>query len=162
MTNDEFATPAAPGGIDWQGLHQHLLLVEPLSNETGISTVHGPTNAVRASVSVLDGPAAGTVHEDALIFPKVLQGQVRSKIGQKVLGRLGQGVAKPGQTAPWMLLEATPQDVETARRFLASRKVPGLTQPNAPATHQQPAAQVPGQGWGQQPQQPTQHAEPPF
>lgn len=151
---DEFATPAQPGGVDWQPLMGSLLLIEPMSNETGIATVHGPANAVRASVAVLDGAHAGTTHEDALVFPKVLQGQLRTRIGQKVLGRLSQGLAKAGQTAPWLLQEATPADIDVARRWLAQQKPRGLAQPAAP-----PSTQVPGQ-WAQQPA--TSPAQPPF
>lgn len=148
---EQYASPSAPGdSIDWKQINGSLLLIQPLAIETNIPTVHGPATAVRASVTVVDGPRAGEVHEDALIFPRVLQGQVRSKIGAKVLGRLGQGVAKPGQTAPWMLQEATPQDIETANRMS-----PQGAQ-NRP--QQAPAAQ--GSPWGQQPQQAS--AQPPF
>lgn len=156
---EQFANPAAPGeSVDWQGLSGSLLLIEPTELVQGINTVHGVSNAVRANVTVIDGPQAGQRNEDALIFPKVLQSQVRGKIGQKVLGRLGQGVAKPGMSAPWMLHPATPDDIARANASVGSGQ------------HQQrPATGTPGQGWGQQPPQqgsvsqpgPTS-AQPPF
>ena len=32
---------------------------------------------------------------------------MKSKVGQKVLARIGQGTAKPGKSAPWILVDAT-------------------------------------------------------
>jgi hypothetical protein len=42
-------------------------------------------------------------------------------IGQKVLGRLGQGQGKPGQSAPWLLNEATAEDITKAEAWVPSR-----------------------------------------
>ena len=53
-------------------------------------------------------PVEGT--DGVLVFPRVLQSQLKPKVGQMVLGRLGQGTAKPGQSAPWMLTEPTDAD----------------------------------------------------
>jgi hypothetical protein len=53
------------------------------------------------------------------VFPKVLASQLRSSVGGKVIGRLGQGIAKPGQSAPWTLNAATDADKETGRKYLA-------------------------------------------
>lgn len=139
MSNDPFAAPAAPGeGIKWQDFNGALLLIEPKEVATGIQTSYGTTDAVRADVAVLDGPHAGATIPDTLVFPKVLQGQLKSQIGAKVLGRLGQGTAKPGQSAPWLLSEATDQDKQTGMQWL---------QQNATA---QPAAAAPPQGQPQQ------------
>jgi hypothetical protein len=118
-----FADPAAPSsGISYAELQGSLLLVKVIYVEDHIPTVHtkpGEKNsAVRADVTVLDGPAAGQEYLDALIFPKVLQGQLKSRVGQYVLGRLGQGVAKPGQSAPWMLEPATDEDKRKAEAHL--------------------------------------------
>lgn len=141
MTENPFATPAAAsGGIDLKSLLGALLIIEPHASEDGIQTVHGPSTAVRATVHVVDGPQANEVFEDALLFPKVLQGQLKSRIGQKVLGRLGQGVAKPGQSAPWVMQEAEPADIQTGTEYL-NRLQSG--QFAAPATQQQPAQQAP-------------------
>lgn len=117
MTNP-FATPAAASGLDLEALNGKLLLITPLKVEEGISTNFGLKDAVRADVVVLDGPDAGSENADTLIFPLVLIGQLRSRIGQKVLGRLGQGQAKPGQKPPWKLSEATPADQEIGMAWL--------------------------------------------
>lgn len=126
--SNPFAAPAASAGITWADLDGLLLLIEPLSEETGIPTVHGEAKAVRANVVVLDGPNAGERHDDTLIFPKILQSQVRPKIGEKVLGRLGQGNKKPGQSAPWILQEATPADVQIGVNWLAQTSRPATQQ----------------------------------
>src|SRR5690606_13147840 len=112
----------------------------------GIKTAFGEADAVRADVTVLDGPQAGTEYLDTLIFPKMLAGQLKGTAGtgQLVLGRLTTGVAKPNQSPPWLLAEATPEDQQLGERYLASR-APQTSQP-APAQQQAPAQQ-----WGQQP-----------
>lgn len=117
--SDEFDAPASAEGIKWEDLKGSLLLVKPKSLETDINTVHGPSNAVAGDVIVLDGPLADTVYSDTLIFPKVLQSQVKPRIGGMVLGRLGQGQKKPGQSAPWVLAEAVDADKVIARAYIA-------------------------------------------
>lgn len=109
-----FHKPATSTGIKWADLKACLLIIEPLSVEQGIKTVHGPSDAIKAHVTVIDGPDAGTVFSETLIFPKLLQAAVRGSIGSLVLGRLSQGVAKPGQSAPWVLEDATGSDADVA------------------------------------------------
>lgn len=126
-----------PGdGIDYKEHYNELLHIEVLGVETGINTVHGPTDAVRANVTPLDGPTAGTTIADTLIFPKVLQSQLKGSVGQSVIGRLGQGQAKPGQSAPWLLNPATDAEVAAGVQFEASRTVaappPAFQPPVAP------------------------------
>jgi hypothetical protein len=126
---DMFSPPASTQGISWQDSKGALLLISPLSIETGVSTVHGPTDAIRADIVNLD---TGETFTDVLVFPKVLQGQLRSKLGGKVLGRLGQGVAKPGQSAPWTLVDFTPDDAKKAQDYLAKSAVSGIAAADSP------------------------------
>lgn len=161
MADQPFAPPAPPGeGIAWPDLLGSLLLINVISAETGIQTSYGAADAIRADVTVLDGPNAGKEHLDTLIFPKVLQSQLRARVGGKVLGRLTQGQAKPGQSAPWLLAEATEQDQQTAMAWL-NRQMSAPAQPD-PNQQQQPpqaAAQPPQQqAWPQG--QPTQQQWP--
>lgn len=116
---DPFAAPSTATGIKWADLKDSLLLIRVSSIENGIKTVHGDAQAARCDVTVLDGPQAGTAYIDTLVFPKVLVSQVKANVGGMVLGRLGQGSAKPGQSAPWLLAEATDADKNTAREYLA-------------------------------------------
>ncbi len=82
----------------------HLVVIEVHSLETGIVTSLGDRDAIRATVHDI---TAEHTYEDTLIFPKVLIGSLKSRIGQKVLGTIGQGVAKPGQNAPWVINDAS-------------------------------------------------------
>lgn len=120
---DPFNQPASASGIQWADFSGRLLLFSVHALETGIKTSFGDSDAVRATVVVLDGPQAGEDHVDVLVFPKVLQSQLRPSIGAKVLGRLGQGQAKPGQSPPWMLSEATEADKQVGLAYLSRQPV---------------------------------------
>lgn len=121
MSKPTFAAPAEPSaGIKWADLDGELLLIEPSKVEQ-VSTSLGEKEAVYAVVHVITGDDAGTTHEDALIFPKVLVAQLRQQFGEQVLARLGQGKAKPGQSAPWKLLARHEGDGDLALAFLAAR-----------------------------------------
>lgn len=131
--SDTFAKPSAPsGGITWADHKGALLLVEPHSFESAIQTSFGPADAVKADVHVIDGEGAGETYTDTLIFPKLLVSQTKSQVGAKVLGRLATGSAKPGQSAPWLLEEASPADEEKARKWLADRATAGVTNAEVP------------------------------
>lgn len=109
----EFAAPAASGGSFNISEHNgHLVVVEVLSYQTGIVTTLGEKDAISATIHDID---AQVTIEDALIFPKVLVGSLKSRVGQKVLATVGQGVAKPGQNAPWVLNDASGDPAAAAR-----------------------------------------------
>ena len=113
-----FTDPSTATGIDWKELHGSLLLFKVHGQEVGIKTVHGDSNAVRADVIVLDGDKEGEEFLDTLVFPKVLQSQLKPRIGEMVLGRLGQGHKKPGQSPPWTLSVATDAEKATGKAYL--------------------------------------------
>lgn len=117
--SDQFSGPASADGIKWADYKGALLMFDVKGYEPSINTVHGETSAVNATVTVLDGDKAGEVITDTLVFPKVLQSQIKGNVGGKVLGRLGQGEAKKGQSAPWKLSDATESDKVIAREYLA-------------------------------------------
>lgn len=118
--SDEFSGPASADGIKWVDYKGALLMFDVKGFEPSINTVHGETSAVNATVVVLDGDHKGEVITDTLVFPKVLQSQIKGNIGGKVLGRLGQGEAKKGQSAPWKLSDATEADKAVARDHIAA------------------------------------------
>ena len=123
-STDEFASPATSSGIKWEDYNGALLLFDVTKQEMGVQTSFGLSDPIRANVTVLDGPKAGEEIADTLVFPKVLIGQLRANVGKKVLGRLGQGEKKPGQSAPWKLLDATEDDKAVARAHLAKNAAP--------------------------------------
>lgn len=122
MSKSQFSRPGTAGEsqkIVWKDLFGALLIIEPVSVEHDIQTALGARDAVRASVTVIDGVHAGNHYPDALIFPRAMQGQLGRQLGAKVLGRLGKGVAKPGQDAPWVLDYANEKDEEAAAFYLS-------------------------------------------
>jgi hypothetical protein len=123
----EFVSAAPPsGGITWADHKGKLLIAEPLTFEAGINTAFGTADAVKANIHVLTGPDEAEDYPEALVFPKLLASQLKGHIGSKVVGRLGQGAAKPGQSAPWLLEEASADDLEKAKAWLEKQK-PALT-----------------------------------
>jgi hypothetical protein len=123
----QFEDPASSSGIEWKTLNGALLVIEPQEVIHGITTSFGDRDAVRANVTVVEGNTAGAEYTDTLIFPAVLQSQLASKVGKKVLGRLTQGQAKPGQSPPWMLEAARAGDADKATEHLARRATSQFT-----------------------------------
>ena len=121
----DFNDPRQSTGIQWADLKGSLLLIKPFEQLYGVKTSYGEADAVRADVIVLDGDEADTVYADTLIFPKLLQSAVRPFIADNgmVLGRLGQGVKKQGQSPPWTLSAATEDDKVIGRAHLDKNKV---------------------------------------
>lgn len=142
--NNPFAQPAAPsGGITWGDLLGALIIIQPTRVETGIHTDYGETDAIAVNAWVIDGPGKGETYEDALVFPKVLQSQLKSRIGQIVIGRVGQGVAKrAGQNPPWQLSDASDADIQLGAQVWA--RIQAKTGPQN-ITQQQAATPPPAQ-----------------
>lgn len=101
-----FTAPGASGGSDVKpaDLDGHLLVVEPQEYCESIPTSMGDKDAVRVRIHDITDQAT---YEDVLWFPKVLVGSLKGRIGAKVLAVLGKGTAKPGQSAPWILIDAS-------------------------------------------------------
>jgi len=118
----DFNDPRQSTGIQWADLKGSLLLVYPHEQVQGVKTAYGESDAMRADVVVLDGAEGGTTYADTLIFPKLLQSAVRPFIGGMVLGRLGQGQKKQGQSPPWTLSAATEADKVIGREHLDKTK----------------------------------------
>lgn len=100
-----FAAPSnASESVKVADLAGHLLIITPTEYKTGIQTVHGLAEAVEVEVVDLD---ANQNYASVLWFNVALRNALKNKIGQKVLARIGQGAAKPGKSAPWILVDAT-------------------------------------------------------
>jgi hypothetical protein len=122
--SDQFDGPSS--GVKVTEFENCLLLLTPTEHREGINTSFGAADAVVTDLAVLDGRDAGQIHHGVLVFQKALQGQLRPKVGtgRMVLGRLGRGVAKPGQSAPWILGDPTEQDKALARQHLTQVSPP--------------------------------------
>jgi hypothetical protein len=125
---EAFASPAAastgPKPADLQG---QLLIFKPIEYRSGIETVNGPADAISCDVINLD---TGEAHSDVLFFNIAIRNALRPLIGQRVLGRIQQGVAKPGKTAPWIIADASQDAAAIAK---ASAYKPGTAAAAAPA-----------------------------
>lgn len=114
-----FASPGTTSGADVKpaDLEGHLLIVEPLEYCEAVPTSMGEKDAVRVTLHDITDSAT---YQDVLWFPKVLVGSLKGRIGQKVLAVLGKGTAKPGQNAPWVLVDASTEDaaVKAAMAYL--------------------------------------------
>ena len=129
-----FSSPSSTSeGIKVADLANHLLIIEPVEYKTGIDTVHGKAEAVEVNVVDLDNGNAK--HENLLWFNVALRNALKTKIGHKVLARIGQGSAKPGKSAPWILLDATADAsaVAKANAYLTSAPAPATPAPVASA-----------------------------
>lgn len=119
----DFEDPATATPMPYNDLSGSLLLFDVLSFEDNVPTKFSEPGekspAIRADVLVIDGPQAGTRLTEVLVFPKMLQAQLRPRVGKKVLGRLGQGAAQAGKNPPWELNPATMEDRSKAEALLA-------------------------------------------
>lgn len=119
---DLFESPASTAALDLTELTGRLLLIKPHRWERDVNTSLGVKDAVVADVTVLDGDDEPPL-TDVFVWPVVLQSQLKSTVGtgKYCLGRLGKGVAKPGQNPPWKLADPTGDDQRLARKYLADQ-----------------------------------------
>jgi hypothetical protein len=111
-------------------LANKLLIIEPTEYKGSINTVHGETDAIEVNVTNLD---TGEIHEGLLFFNVALKNALKNNVGQKVLARIGQGTAKPGKSAPWILIDATsnPDDLAKANAYIGSAGAKQVAAPTA-------------------------------
>jgi hypothetical protein len=132
-----FTAPTQGGGdsVKVADLAGKLLIITPIEHKREITTVHGVTDAVEVNIVDLD---ADETHDNILFFNIALKNALKDKIGQKVLARIGQGTAKPGKSAPWVLIDATgnPDDLAKANAFIGGGNA------KVPATAAAPAAPI--------------------
>lgn len=116
------ATPGSGEKLDLKALNGTLLYITVGEHKRDIETSFGPADAIAADVTALDGEHKGETYTDVLVFPRVLVSQLAKAVGSSdpnVVGRLGQGEAKPGKSAPWLLLEPTAEDMAVATKYEA-------------------------------------------
>jgi hypothetical protein len=128
-----FTAPTQGGGdsVKVADLAGKLLIITPIEHKREITTVHGITDAVEVNIVDLDGNDS---HDNILFFNIALKNALKDKIGQKVLARIGQGSAKPGKSAPWILIDATgnPDDLAKANAYIGGGNANATPTPAAP------------------------------
>lgn len=137
-----FSAPGSGGGgssVTPADLEGHVVVIEPTEYVAAITTSFGEKDAVRATIHDISEQAT---HEDCLLFPGGLIAATKGRIGERVLGVIGKGTAKPGQAAPWIITDASsvPAAVEAATAYLTTRVAASITAPAAPAPAAAPAA----------------------
>lgn len=132
-----FDAPATGGSLKPADVEGHLLVVEPLEYVANISTAFGESDAVRVNVHDI---SAQETHDSVLWFSSALVGSLKGSIGKRILAVMGKGQAKPGQSAPWVLVDATSneQAVTAATAYLNGKTAATMA---APAAASAPAAQ---------------------
>ena len=119
------------GNIKVADLAGQLLIITPTDYKTGIKTVHGDAEAVEVTLVNLD---TNKTYDSVLFFNVALRNSLKQKIGQKVLARIRQGTAKPGKSAPWILLDATTDAAALAKANAYLGAAPASAPAAAPAT----------------------------
>ena len=139
MTEALFDNPGTTTSIKWAD-HEGRLVLIWAKVEKPFEYDGETKDVIEAKGVILDPPGGGAPIEygTTVIFPRVMQGQIRGNIGRNRpnLGRVGKGEAKPRQSPPWILIDPTEEDKKLAVRFLTSDVV---TQPAQPATAGQAA-----------------------
>lgn len=125
----QFDTPDAGSGDLFTNAEHcgDLLVIKVDRTELGVQTENGPADVIRADVSVInpDG-TVGDTFDDAMLFGKVLFGQLKRKVGRTVVGvfRGEPGVKRNGKSVPYTLDEATPEQTELAVRAMTAAPTP--------------------------------------
>lgn len=114
---DTFTRPS--GGGDQVKIKEDLgslLVVRLESIERDFSTEYGLVDAARADWIVCDGDNAGETRTGGMIFnTPLVRDLARLQPGGLLVGRLMQGDAKPGKSAPYIFQDFTDEEEALAR-----------------------------------------------
>ena len=132
----QFDAPTQGGGsLKAADVEGHVLVVEPTEYVASIATSFGEKDAIRVTAHDI---TTSETHTDVLLFGTALIGALKGQIGKRVLGVMGKGTPKPGQSAPWLLIDAS-QDagaVAAATKYLNGATAAPITAPAAPVANQ--------------------------
>jgi hypothetical protein len=140
-------------------LKGHLLIVYPIGYVDEIQTQYGPSDAIIVDVVDLDDKdeqgLAGKVYRRSTFFQNLLIGSLKSQIGTKVLGVMGQSVAKQGRNPGWIIVDMSGDPTARERASAWKQAHPNFRASLFSQQQQQAQASVPPQ---QQAQRPAQQA----
>lgn len=120
MSKFHLSAPSASSGGDRWSKDEHLdhltLFVGPFETRE-IESAYGPATPTHCeSIACVECREAW---QDALVFGAAIAPRlVGDPDAEIVVGRLGQGLAKPGRSAPWTLDDPTEADLQAAEQFL--------------------------------------------
>ena len=116
------AAPAGGSGARLKDDLGALVVIRPTEFKKDFATSNGPADAIAADWIVCDGPNAGAVREGALIFGRAVVPGLKSNLDNGVkftVGVLAHGEAKPGKSAPLILTNFTPEQLQLAQQAVA-------------------------------------------
>jgi hypothetical protein len=135
-----FQQPSQGDRVDMKDLVGSLVLIWAHEVRENITTPFGEKDAIACDIHVLDGAKGGEKFENTLIFGGALIGSLRGAVGgEPVLGRVAQGISKPGQNAPWILNPFDDKDAALATGYIQRMK-PGFQPASNGGAKQEPAA----------------------
>jgi hypothetical protein len=107
-----FSSPSSGEVCKPADVNGHLLIIRPTDIRRDVPTAYGTSDAIVIDLVDLNDAdrttgEIGRIYRSVLWFPVGLVNGLRDKVGQLVLAWMGQGTAKPGQSAPWTLIPAT-------------------------------------------------------
>ena len=103
--------------IKLSDLEGSMVVMEPLEYVASIETMHGVTDAIKATIHDVTG---GRTYKEQLLFQRAMVAGLKGKIGQFVPGVVGKGVAKQGRSATWVLHSPTAAQAQAAKDYLAA------------------------------------------
>lgn len=156
MSTDPFAGPSAVPSqfASVQSFQGRLVIIEPTKFERNIPSADDPTklqDRITATISTVDGQGRVQIYSRRVATGQYLEGPshegvwisndrlvkqlLNHETGQPhrmVLGRIDSWKGGPaGKGNPYEIKEATEQDKDMARKFLADRMVGGAAAPSA-------------------------------
>lgn len=107
----------------------HVIVCQPIEYVGSMSTSFGETDAIRLTVHDISEKES---HDDVLWFSAALVGSLKRDIGKMVLGKMGKGDAKAGQSAPWVIIDLTSNEkaVAAASKYMNERTATSLSAPS--------------------------------
>lgn len=123
IDDDPFSAPGTSEFVDWKEINGELVVLEVEEFVKAVPTVHGDNDAIRADLHVLTGDLKGETFEGTLIFGRSMIPQLKKRVGEMVLARVGQGAKQKGKNAPWQLIkEISAEDKALGMEWYRNRK----------------------------------------
>jgi hypothetical protein len=124
--DDMFTMPAdAQSGLSIGDLEGHLVIMRAIGDEKTIDTKIGESSYVPAEVLDLDSEDP-THWQELWVFSAGVKSQLAAatRQGKPIVGTIGKGVAKPGKSAPWLVLDPDAKQVDKARKAFVTANAP--------------------------------------
>lgn len=122
------SVPSGVSGVKMSdpGILDQLLLVEPVEYIPSMMTSASrePTDVVRVNIIPLTGELEDQLQEDVLVFQEALKRELKKTFqgpNKFLLAFLQLGKAKPGQSAPYIFVQPSEEQVKIFEKFKARK-----------------------------------------